>query len=151
MTHLSTGKSNNVSELLEQFSDSFVLLILVSISPRHQKTGLLEEQGAWVLSFWSKMIEAVKDIVGCRVLWNTIFFAVDQSKVGLTESVLERMLLQLKSPILKSICVTMETKGSVQDKIKALDTMQLETSSELNFNTIEMIKTRLVDGEVYKP
>ncbi|MCI5209648.1 MAG: hypothetical protein D3910_12840 [Candidatus Electrothrix sp. ATG2] len=150
MNNLHTGHSNDIYELLEPLSDSTTLLILVAIVPRNQKTGLLEEQGDWVLSFWARIMESVEDIVGCRVLWNTIFFAAEQSKAASTERILENVLRQLKSSCLKSICVTMEANGSVQDKIKALDTMQLETSSELNFNTLEMIKTRFVDGEVYK-
>lgn len=150
MNNLYTGHSNDIYELLEPLSDSTVLLILVAIMPRDQKTGLLEEQGDWVLSFWERMVELVEGIVGCRVLWNTIFFAVEQSNAAITERILENVLHQLRSPCLKSICVTMNAKGSVQDKIKALDRMQLETSSELDFNTLEMIKTRFVDGEVYK-
>lgn len=150
MNNLHTGRSNDIYELLEPLSDCTTLLILVAIMPRNQKTGLLEEQGDWVLSFWARILESVEGIVGCRVLWNTIFFAVEQSKAAITERILENVLRQLKDTCLKSICLTMEAEGTVQDKIKALDRMQLETSSELDFNTLEMIKTRFIDGEVCK-
>lgn len=147
MTNLTTGKNNDVSELLQDFSDSTVLLSLVAISPRYQKTGLLDEQGDWILSFWKKVLEKLPDIVGCRILWNTIFFAIEHSNSGKTEKVFEHILRQLNTPVLKSICVIMEVGGSVQNKIKALDMMQLETSSDLNFGTVSGIKNRFIDGE----
>ena len=147
MDKLTTGKSHYVDDLIEPFCDDGVLMILIAVWPRKQKTGLLEEQGEWVLSFWNEMLGSVEDIVGCRTLWNTLFFAVAASQAARIEKVLQEALQRHSNKALKSYCVTLEMSGKLQSKMMAFDEMQAEVSSENDFNTHRSIKSRFVDGE----
>ena len=150
MDKLTTGESQYVDDIIEPFCDDGILMMLVAVWPRKQRTGFLEEQGEWILSFWAEMLASVESIVGCRTLWNTVFFAIDGSHTARTEKVLQEALQMHTSKALKSVCVTLEMAGSLQDKLMAFDEMQAEVSSEDDFNTHKMIKNRFVDGNKLK-
>ncbi|MBT2971691.1 MAG: hypothetical protein KME56_17445 [Candidatus Thiodiazotropha sp. (ex Ctena orbiculata)] len=63
---------------------------------------------------------------------------------------IESILFDLKCDDLKSICVAMEVDGDTKQKVTAIDLLQQETTSLLDFNTIDSINYRLVDGQEIK-
>jgi hypothetical protein len=146
MSRLSTDNTSDLFELLKKFSDEPVLLILVCITPRQERTGLLEEKGEWINRFWEGFINLMKEVTGCRIMWAELFFVVPINETTRVESCLKELLLKLRCDSLKSICVTMEATGNVNDKVEKLDLLGHEISSPHNFNTIDSVKHRFVDG-----
>ncbi len=146
--YLSTGDSMYVTDVLEPLADTDLLLVLIAIRPRHQSTGLLEEQNVWIHTFWSAMLESKEDFVGCRTTWNAVFYAVEKSKGEVFEELISSLLKKSRSDDLRSVCVTMMVSGDMEKKLRLFDDMQAEVASELNFNTIKNINSRFVDGEL---
>jgi hypothetical protein len=79
-------------------------------------------------------------------MWAELFFVVPINETTRVESCLKELLLKLRCDSLKSICVTMEATGNVNDKVEKLDLLVDEISSPHNFNTIDGVKHRFVDG-----
>ena len=147
--HLSTEQTMDIVELIEKYPDERVILILVAVSPRYKRTGLLEEQGVWIVSLWNRVIDSFNHITGCRFTWNTLFFE-SNINFSIVKNTLKTILFDLKCDDLKSVCVAMEVGGDTKQKVIALDLLQQETTSVLDFNTIEAIDFRLVDGQEVK-
>ena len=143
---LTTEDTTDLVKILAKNPDATIFMVLVSVQPRNQPTGLLEEQGAWITMFWEKILSKTNNLTGCRMTWNTLFFHVigefDDFKLNIKNT-----LSGMYSTELKSIVVGMEESGDLQRRIRAVDSMQLETTSEFNFNTINQITFRLVDNQ----
>jgi len=148
--HLTTGKDSDISNLLEPLAGKPMLLILVAVNPRNDSTGLLTEQGEWVLNIWDKLLDLFPNIIGCRISWNLLFFAIDYQFSLEVEKKFEEVLMLFTDEKLKSICLTMESNGKIRDAVESIDEMQQETSSKFDFCKILTIRSRFVDGKRIK-
>lgn len=145
--HLTTGTSSSPVDLLKDVHFKVSVLIMVSVKPRHQLTGMLAEQNAWINNVWNEVLEAFPQVIGCRVLWNTLLFVLDAQKYIEPESVFEKILADTYAEDMKSICVSRITEGDFNHILKGFDVMQQETSSELDFGKVANIRVRIVDGQ----
>ena len=144
--HLTTGASSRPNDLLRDIPLREWVLILVSVKPRHQRTGMLNEQDVWIKRLWNNVLEAFPDVVGCRVFWNTLLFVLDAQKHIEPESVFEQILGNLYTENMKSVFVSQVTEGACQEILMDFDAMQQETSSDLDLGKLTNIRARIVDG-----
>lgn len=107
---------------------------------------MLDEQNIWIKNVWHKVLEAFPQVIGCRVLWDTLLFVLDAQKYIDPESKFEKILTDIYAKDMKSICVSRVTDGAYQKIMMGFDEMQGETSSELNFGEVASIRVRIVDG-----
>lgn len=147
MNRLTTGNTFAVHELLKDLPRGATLLVLISIRLRNRRSGLLEERGSWIEQLWSRILGEFPNVVGCRVLWDTVFFAFPATMESENvEVALQRHLSALKESELKSICITRISNSEANKIIKDLDEMQQETSSELDLGKLSNIRSRIIDG-----
>lgn len=144
--HLTTGASSHPNDLLRDIPYRELVLILVSVKPRHQRTGMLNEQDAWIKSLWNNVLIAFPDVIGCRVLWNTLLFVFDARKYIEPETVFERILTNLHTKDMKSVLVSRITDNIYHKILMDFDEMQQETSSDLDLGRLTNIRARIVDG-----
>ena len=142
---LSTSDHYDVKKLFQELGTIDTFILLISVEPRHQGTGLLEEQGDWILATWGKVLKTFPKIVGCRVLWNMIFFALPGNDMIRVEQQFTSILQSMVKEDLESRCAGDLVTGTSGEKVKALDHLQLEVTSKLNFGTQD-IRFRLLDG-----
>lgn len=144
--HLTTGCDANIKNLLASLCSKKILLAIIAVNPRRSHTGMLDEQNVWIKRFWTQVLTNFEGVVGCRILWNTVFFAFDLSKYENIESRLETILSQLREPELKSTCILCMSGDDEKKMLSDLDKIQEETSSDRNLGKYSYVHARIVDG-----
>ena len=147
---LTTGKSWKVEDLLQEISYKDVLLVLISVSPRHTRTGYLEEQNIWIKRLWNEVLSKFSDVTGSRYGWNTLFFAFKAQKYREVEKTFERILTQMRDENLKSFFISRLSSGNANKLLSDLLEIEEETASELNIGKLGQISARMIDGERLK-
>ena len=132
---LSTVGEMNPLKVLQPTGKEPVVLCVVAIWTRHTLTGNLEAKGAWVHAFWEAALKTLPGIVGCRLSWNTLFFAVPDA--GTVEAVQQfrNLLAAHQDACLESFCVLCEAEGDTKHKLDVLDVLGHEVSSERDFGS----------------
>jgi hypothetical protein len=146
---LSTVSDLNPMKVLERFDNAPVILIAVGIWSRDSYVGLLEQKGKWVQAAWHSVLSRIPDLEGCRLLWNTFFFACGAENEQVVKEQFQDVLSNLYDPELKSFCVMAEVKGTPADKMLVLDDMQSEIWGERDFGMHDHIKYRFIDGSLW--
>lgn len=103
--HLSTSNGLSVFQLLAKIHFENALLVLTSVVPRDLGTGRLKEQNVWVETLWEKVLQNFPDAIGCRVLWNTLFFAFNGNNAEKVESYFHSLLIDLRTDQLQSVFI----------------------------------------------
>jgi hypothetical protein len=145
--HLSTVGGIDPGRALEKFDSDPVVIILIAIWASDGQTGLLGEKGAWIEELWRIVLVRFPDVQGCRLLWNTIFFAVPSADASSVKEEFRKILRMLLRPSLESLCLLAEAHGSPTDRLSILNSMQDETAAPGNFGTDERFRHRLKDAE----
>jgi hypothetical protein len=149
--HLSTVGAPDPLKVLKKFEGETVAIIVVAVEPRHSLTGQLEEKGRWIKALWSLALRRVPEVEGCRLSWNTLFFAAANQEIKIVVERFREMLSLLSEPGLESLCVISEAEGTAADKLARLDAMLDEISSKRNFGSDLNFQYRLLDGSMWTP
>ena len=153
--YLSTGTEMNPLLLLEPLGESTLVLCAIAIWTRGVMTGNLAEKGGWVHNFWTAAHQELPKAIGCRLGWNTLFFAVlsqDAVKVSKQFGVL---LASRQDESLTNFAVFCEVDGTPQHKLDVLDVLSHEIGSERSFGTSRGFQPNggkfyhLLDGKPY--
>ena len=145
--HLSTVGGIDPRTVLEKFDSDPAVIILIAIWARDGQTGLLEEKGSWIKDLWRTVLVRFPDIQGCRLLWNTIFFAVPGADASSVKEEFRKIFRMLLNPSLESLCILGEAYGSPSDKLSIFDSMEDETAAPRNFGTNIKFRHRLRDAD----
>jgi hypothetical protein len=145
--HLSTIGGLNPLDVLRQLESDPAVVVVIAVWPRGGQTGLLEERGSWVDELWRTVVAEIASVHGCRLLWNTVFFAVPATNVLRVKEEFRRIIKKLFTPSLESLCVIGEAHGSPDDKLLFLDSMQSEVAAPQNFGTDPLVGHRLRDAQ----
>lgn len=131
--HFSTVGGLDPLRVLEQFGTEPVVLCAVAVWTRQTMTGSLDEKGIWVRSFWDAVLRAVPQASGCRLGWNTVFFAVPDVGVAQVAQRFNDLLQARQEACLTSFCVLCEVSGEPKHKLDVLDVLGHEIASERDF------------------
>ncbi len=131
--YLSTVEVMDPLRVLEQYGSQPVVLCAVAVWTRQTMTGNLDEKGAWVRSFWETITKALPKAAGCRLGWNTLFFALPNENLTLTTKQFGDLLQKCHDVCLTSFCVLCEVSGEPQHKLDVLDVLGHEVGAERNF------------------
>lgn len=153
--YLSTVGEMNPLRVLEPFGAEPIVLCVVAVWTRQTMTGNLEDKGIWVHSFWEASLEALPQAGGCRLGWNTLFFAV--SNVGAAQATqrFNDLLQARQDACLMSFCVLCEAAGEPKHKLDVLDVMGHEVGAKRDFGTSREYRPdgyrfyHLLDGKPY--
>lgn len=133
--YLSTVGEINPLRVLERFGKGPVVLCIVAIWTRGAMTGNLEEKGAWTHSFWNAVLTTLPEVGGCRLSWNTLFFAMPSTGIAEAVNKFSDLLRTHQDACLETFCVLCEVKGEAEHKIDVLDVMGHEVCSERDFGS----------------
>jgi len=153
--YLSTVEVLNPLRVLEQFGSGPVVLCAVAVWTRQTMTGNLDEKGVWVRSFWEAVVKTVPEAAGCRLGWNTLFFALPNENLTLTVKQFSDLLQSRHDVCLTSFCVLCEVSGKPQHKLDVLDVLGHEVGTERNFGTSQEYRPNgyrfyhLLDGKPF--
>jgi hypothetical protein len=144
--HLSTVGERNPLKVLEVFASTPLVIVVLSIDPKHSLTGGLEKKGEWVKSIWHLTLSLIPEAEGCRLSWNTLFFAIANQSIESVKGRFQEILKSSRNFDLESRCVLHEAAGTPVDKLGQLDDMLGEVSSKGNFGSNLNFHHRLLDG-----
>lgn len=153
--YLSTGAEMNPFLLLEPFDEKLVVLCAIAIWTRGAMTGNLPEKGGWVYKFWIAARQEMPKAVGCRLGWNTLFFAVLSQDAAKVSEQFGALLSSHQDKCLTNFAVFCEAKGTSQHKLDVLDALSHEIGSERSFGTSRSYQPdgyrfyHLLDGKPY--
>ena len=153
--HLSTFGGSDLRQVFEPSGLGHVVLCQVAIWTRQTMTGQLEEKGVWVHRYWDAVRQAIPEAEGCRLDWNSIFFALPNGKLAEAVQHFGEVLRSLREPDLVSFCVLCEVPGEPMHKIDVADVLGHETSSLQDFGASREFRPNgyrfyhLLDGKPY--
>ncbi len=153
--HLSTGTEMDPLLLLEPFGEEPVILCAIAVWTRGVMTGNLAEKGGWVRNFWSAARQELPKAAGCRLGWNTLFFAVLSQNVDKISRQFGALLSSHQSDCLTNFAVFCEAEGTPQHKLDVLDALGHEIGSERSFGASRGYQPNgyklhhLLDGKPY--
>jgi len=153
--HLSTFSGRDLRQVFEAWDSCPVVLCQVAIWKRQTMAGNLEEKGAWVHCYWNAVRQAIPETEGCRLSWNTVFFALPHGKITQAVGRFGEILRSLREADMVSFCVLCEVTGAPMHKIDVLDVLGHETSSLRDFGTSREYRPdgyrfyHLLDGKPY--
>ena len=144
--HLTTGKNSNILELLQEIQYSNVLLVIVSITPRHSATGFLDEINVYIKSIWHDVLLKYPDVIGCRIMWGRVVFAFNREQIINIENFFQLLLKQLYNDKLESTFISILSSNEIDKLLDNLNQIDEEVSSKLNLGKFYTIHTRMIDG-----
>lgn len=133
--HLSTVGDLNPLRVLEQSGTGPIVLCAVAVWTRRTMIGNLEEKGIWVRSLWGAALKVLPKTAGCRLGWNTVFFAVPDVGVAQVAQRFSELLQIRQDARLMSFCALCEAYGEPQHKLNVLDVLGHEISSQRDFGS----------------
>lgn len=153
--YLSTGTEMNPLLLLETLGEKSVVLCAVAVWTREVMTGNLAEKGGWIRNFWTAARRKLPKAIGCRLGWNTVFFAVPFSDADQIAEQFSRLLSEHRDDCLASFAVVCKVEGTPQHKIEVLNVLGHEIGSERSFGASRSYQPNghkfihLLDGKPY--
>ncbi len=153
--YLSTDAEMNPLCLLEPFGEKPIIFCAVAVWTRGVMTGNLAEKGGWVRRFWKAAHKEFPQAVGCRLGWNTLFFAVLSQDTAKVNKQFTELLSSYQDECLTSFAVICKAEGTPEHKIDVLDALGHEIGSERSFGTSRSYQPNgykfyhLLDGKPY--
>lgn len=133
-------------EILRGLASETIVLAAVAVHPTDSYTGKLPEQGSLIQDVWRRVLQTVPSASGCRLLWNTLFFAWPETDVDVVGHQLGEILRSEARPGLLTLCVISEAPGPENEQIGLLDEMLGEISTPRNFGSDQRFTRRLLNG-----
>lgn len=153
--HLSTFGGRDRHQALHPFGLEPVVLCQAAVWTRQKMTGCLEEKSVWVHRYWDAVRQAMPEAEGCRLGWNTVFFALPNENITQAVQSFGEVLRSRQEADLMSFCVLCEVAGEPMHKIDVLDVLEHETSSIQDFGASREYRPTgykfyyLLDGKPY--
>ena len=101
----------------------------VAVESKASALRLSEEKGAWIRRLWQGALADMSGIGGCRLLWNSLFFAVPDMTIEEAMLHFGRLLRSAQDPLLESLCVLSPVMGTPEQKLVVLDGVEHEASA----------------------
>ena len=153
--NLSTFGGRDLHQALKPFGLAPIVLCQTAVWTRQTMTGCLSEKGTWVHGYWNAMRQALPEAEGCRLGWNTVFFALPNENITQAVKRVGDVLQSLQETHLSSFCVICKVTGEPEHKIDVLEVLEHETSSVNNFGVSREYRSNgykfyyLLDGKPY--
>lgn len=148
--HLSTVGERDPLKVLAKLGAGPLVIVVVAVEPEHAATGRLEEKGAWVKSLWRLTLSTIPEAEGCRLSWNTLFFAVPGQSAESVVARFQELLTASRQPGLESLCLLFESVGTPAGRMAELDEMLDEVSARRNFGSNPRFRHRILDGAAWR-
>ena len=147
---LTTHHEWGLLNLLQNCGSETNVLIAVELRPKYSRTGLLEEKGRWIQDFWNRVLRAMPEVAGHRMLWSELFFSYPGDDVEFVEAQICALLKDCKDEQFESRCVLSVFSGDIQEKVLEIERMFMSIGKDWYFGEADFFKYWLLNGERFQ-